>query len=78
MFRSTSNFTTVEESKAYFKAQYDNGTPVKMWYVLETPIEVDPPVPIPALPTIQGKTIIDWAGSGLAPSEVEFVYKPKR
>ena len=38
----------------------------------------DPPTPIPALPTIDGETIINWAGSGLAPSEVELIYKAKR
>jgi hypothetical protein len=35
----------------------------------------DPPMPFPALPTTAGSTIISWAGSGLAPSQVEFEYE---
>lgn len=38
---------------------------------------VDPPAPFPQIPTAAGETTISWAGEGLAPSEVEFVYKVK-
>lgn len=35
----------------------------------------DPPVPLPALPTVDGTTIVDYAGSGAAPEKVYFEYK---
>ena len=35
----------------------------------------DPPVPLPALPTCEGTTIVDYAGSGTAPEKVYFEYK---
>lgn len=38
----------------------------------------DPPVPLPALPTVEGTTIVDYAGSGTAPEKVYFEYKQKR
>ena len=38
---------------------------------------VDPPIPFPQIPTSSGSTTISWAGSGLAPSEVEFEYERK-
>ena len=74
--RSTSNFTTVEECKAYLKAQYDNGTPVKISYWLKTPIEEDPPVSFPDIPTIKGETIIDYDGTP-KPSQMYIKYKGK-
>ena len=75
-FRSTSNFTTAAECKAYLKAQYDNGTPVKISYWLKTPIEEDPPVPLPEIPTINGTTIIDYDGTP-KPSQMYIKYKDK-
>ena len=60
--RSTSNFTTAAECKAYLKAQYDNGTPVKISYWLKTPVKEDPPVSFPDIPTIDGTTVIDYDG----------------
>lgn len=62
--------------KVYFKEQYDNGTPVKVWYVLETPIEEDPPVPFPDIPTIKGETVIDYDGEP-KPSQMYVKYKGK-
>ena len=35
----------------------------------------DPPVALPALPTCNGKTIVDYAGSGTAPEKVYFEYQ---
>ena len=74
--RSTSNFTTAAECKAYLKAQYDNGTPVKISYWLKTPIEEDPPVPFPEIPTIKGETVIDYDGEP-KPSQMYIKYKGK-
>jgi hypothetical protein len=72
--RSTSNFATAAECKAYLKAQYDNGTPVKISYWLKTPIEEDPPVPLPEIPTIDGTTIIDYDGDP-KPSQMYIKYR---
>lgn len=76
VLRSTSNFETVAECKAYLKAQYNNGTPVKISYWLKTPIEEDPPVPFPEIPTIDGETVIDYDGEP-KPSQVYVKYKGK-
>ena len=35
----------------------------------------DPPVPLPALPTCQGTTIVDYAGSGIAPEKAFLKYR---
>lgn len=35
----------------------------------------DPPVPLPALPTCEGTTVIDYAGQSVAPEKVVFEYK---
>ena len=74
--RSTSNFTTAAECKAYLKAQYDNGTPVKISYWLKTPIEEAPPVSFPDIPTIKGETVIDYDGDP-KPSQMYIKYKGK-
>lgn len=34
----------------------------------------DPPVPLPALPTCEGTTIVDYAGQSVAPEKVVFEY----
>lgn len=39
---------------------------------------IDPPVSFPQIPTSAGSTTISWAGSGLAPSEVELEYERRR
>lgn len=77
MLRSSSNFTTVTECKAYMKSQYDNGTPVKISYWLKVPIDEEPPVPFPDIPTIKGETIIDYDGEP-KPSQMYVKYKAKR
>lgn len=38
----------------------------------------DPPVPLPALPTCEGKTIVAYAGSGAVPEKVYFEYQGGR
>lgn len=85
-FRSTANFSTAEECKAYFKEQYDNGTPVKIWFVMKYTVgqyestdngKEDPPVPLPEIPTIKGETVIDYDGDP-KPSQMYIKYKAKR
>lgn len=64
--------------KEFVTEQYNNGTPVTIYYTILEPTEEDPPVPIPQIPTTAGSTTISWAGEGLAPSQVEFIYEAKR
>lgn len=89
-----SDFSTVDDFKSYLAAQYAAGTPVTVWYVFaepETGIVNEPLMKIGdyadtidstqstvQIPTAAGETTISWAGEGLAPSEVELVYKVKR
>lgn len=47
-------------------------TPTHQFYAYLVP--TDPPAPFPQIPTTAGSTTISWAGEGLAPSEVEFIY----
>lgn len=56
----------------------DSGTGKVYRMVSGTLTPVDPPVPFPQIPTTAGSTTISWAGSGLAPSEVEFEYERRR
>lgn len=35
----------------------------------------DPPIPLPALPTCKGETVVDYAGGGTAPEKVYFEYQ---
>lgn len=64
---------TIDGCKEYFAAQYTAGTPMTIWYVLATPVEEDPPVPFPQIPTTANSTTISWGGSGLAPSEFDSI-----
>lgn len=59
----------------YLKSLYDNGTPAVMQYVSSEPVEVDPPVPLPALPTVDGTNIVDYAGQSAAPSRFYARYR---
>jgi hypothetical protein len=86
-----SNFTTLDDFKAYLAQQYTNGTPVTVWYVLEEPETgivneplmkigdyadtIDSTQTTVQIPTVAGETTISWAGGGLAPSEVELTYR---
>jgi hypothetical protein len=67
--------TTLADFTAWLAEQYAAGTPVTVWCALTTAEETDPPVPLPALPTCEGTTIVDYAGSGTAPEKVYFEYQ---
>ena len=80
---------TQADFKAYLAAQYANGTPVTVWYVLATektgtlnePLRkignyadtIDSTQTTTQIPTTANSTTISWAGSGLAPSEFDSV-----
>jgi hypothetical protein len=67
--------TALADFTAWLAEQYAAGTPVTLWVALTTAEEIDPPVPLPALPTCEGTTIVDYAGSGTAPEKVYFEYQ---
>lgn len=67
--------TTLADFKSYLAAQYAAGTPVTIWCALTTAEEADPPVPLPALPTCEGETVVDYAGESVAPEKVMFKYR---
>lgn len=66
--------TTLEDFKAWLAEQYAAGTPVTVWCALTVAEEADPPVPLPALPTCEGTTVIDYAGQSVAPEKVVLEY----
>lgn len=81
--------TTVANFKSYLAAQYANGTPVTVWYVLATeetgtlnePLRkigdyadtIDSTQTSAQIPSSAGSTTISWAGSGLAPSQFDSI-----
>lgn len=67
---------TKTEFIAYLESQAAAGTPVTFWYVVEIPVEEDPPVPLPEIPTINGETVIDYDGTP-KPSQMYIKYKNK-
>lgn len=88
-----SGLSGVTDWKAFLAAQYAAGTPVTVWYVLAEPETavvneslmkisdyadtIDNTQSTVQIPTAAGETTISWAGEGLAPSEIELVYKIK-
>ena len=92
--RDTAFNSNIDSFKSFLAAQYANGTPVTVWYVLAEPKTgivneplmkigdyadtIDSTQSTVRIPTAAGTTVIDYAGEGLAPSEVELVYKVKR
>lgn len=67
---------TTTEYKAYLASQAAAGTPVTFWYVVEIPVEQDPPVTLPEIPAIKGETVIDYDGDP-KPSQMYVKYKGK-
>lgn len=83
--------STIDEFKSFLAAQYAAGTPVTVWYILAEPETgtlneplrkigdyadtIDSTQTTAQIPTTAGSTTISWAGSGLAPSEVELTYE---
>ena len=68
---------SITDFKTYLSTQKAAGTPVTLWYVCQMPIEEDPPVPLPALPTVDGTTIIDYDGTP-KPSQMYIKYNSHR
>lgn len=67
--------TTLEDFKAWLAEQYAAGTPVTVWCALTVAEEADPPVPLPALPTCEGETVIEYTGQSVALEKVLLKYR---
>lgn len=72
---SKTDCLTVDDFKSYLAAQYANGTPVKIYYVLEKP-ETES-VTLPKIPTLDGTTVID-VETEIKPSNMNVKYKSRR
>lgn len=58
------------------KDEYVDYQAQKVYHMIDgTLTPTDPPVALPALPTCDGTTIVDYTGSGTAPEKVYFEYK---
>lgn len=66
--------STVTDFKAWLAEQYNNGTPVKVYYILATP-ETES-VTLPKIPTLDGTTVID-VETEIKPSKMDIKYKSK-
>ena len=84
-----SDYSTLNDFKAYLAQQYANGTPVCVWYVLATPTTgiLNEPLrkigtyadtlSVPqTIPTVEGENVVD-VETTLKPSEVYIKYKGK-
>lgn len=79
---STSDGTNVTTTPIYIgdkpleKDEYVDFGEQKVYRMIDgTLTPIDPPVPLPALPTCEGETVVDYSGSGAAPEKVVFEYK---
>ena len=66
--------TDINEWLEFLAEQYNNGTPMTMYYVLATPIEET--IELPSIPTLKGTTILD-SDVTVQPSKVEVEYMGK-
>ena len=67
---------SLADFKAYLAAQYTAGTPVTVWYVLSEPIEEDPPVPLPEIPTLSGTNTLT-VDTTVKPSRIDLTGRIK-
>ena len=67
LFIHDSRFANVAEFQSFLSAQYATGTPVTVYYVLETPTTES--VTLPQIPTIRGQNTLSF-GTALQPSSV--------
>ena len=72
IFIKTTNYTTVADFKSYLAAQYAAGTPVKVYYVMQTP-ETKTVEPV-EIPTLNGTTVID-VDTAVKPENMTIKYK---
>lgn len=58
------DYTSLSSFKTHLSELYDAGKPLKVEYTLKNaPISIDPPVPLPKIPTFAGTTVIDYDGT---------------
>lgn len=70
-FIHDNTLTTVDALKTYFATQYANGTPVTVYYVIETAVTEQ--VTVPTIPTTSSPTTID-INTSVKPSEMSLTY----
>lgn len=68
-------YTSLADFKSYLAAQYAAGTPVKVYYVMQTP-ETKPVEPV-QIPTLNGTTVID-VDTAVKPTEMYTKYKSSK
>ena len=78
---SVSDGTNVTTTPIYIgsdpldKDEYVDYTEQKVYRMIDSTLTpTDPPVPLPALPTCEGTTVIDYAGQSVAPEKVLLEY----
>ena len=71
LYIKNETYTTVSDWKSYLQQQYQNGTPVTVWYVLSTPTTES--FTAPTIPTTGTAEQFDVATT-LKPSEVSLTY----
>lgn len=71
---SNTRIKTKEELAQWIGEQYNNGTPVKVYYILTIP-ETES-VTLPKIPTLDGTTVID-VETTIKPSKMDIKYKSK-
>lgn len=67
-------YTSLADFKSYLASQHAAGTPVKVYYVLATPVTET--VELPEIPTLDGTTVID-VDTEVKPSNLKITYKSK-
>jgi hypothetical protein len=69
------DYTSLSSFKTHLSELYDAGEPLKVWYTLKNaPIAIDPPVPLPALPTTEGSTTFEYGGGEPQPEQMYVKY----
>ncbi len=69
------NLSTAEDFQEWLRQKYDEGTPVRIYYILATPTEET--IELPNIPTIKSTTILE-VDTTIKPSNMEVVYKGKK
>ena len=60
------DYLTREDFKNHVKALYNAGTPLTITYVTRAYYNTNPPVPLPAIPTVDSTNIVDYSGQSTA------------
>ena len=70
-YNCTAVYPTLDDFKAFLTAENTKGTPVKLYYILSTPIEEN--ISLPALKTFKGTTVMS-VDTSVLPSNIKTKY----